>query len=365
MVKAWYRIRSSGRAAVLLILLLFIVSACYGQQDSFPDSAMKTVEAGRYPYVDGIIIAQKGKTLYQHYFNGYTADSLHDMRSAFKSITGLLMGIAIDKGYIKSVQQRVYPFFTAYGHFTDSSSGRLAMRIQNLLEMKSGFDCEEWNGTRDCEEAMSKTRDWLKFSLKLPMANRPGTVWAYSSVNAMIVGGIIAAATKMPLGKFAERFLFRPLGIRDYRWTRDPAGHYMTAGSFFMKPADMLKVGQLILSGGRWKGHRILSKKWVRTATAPITKIKDFSNVAISGSKNARPQSTYYGYYWYQERLVTGRFNYNLLFASGNGGQYIMVIPELNLVVVFTGHSYNSSKSKLPFAILIENILPCISGRSR
>jgi len=347
-----------------ILLALNIPLASLSQDiNAFPDTAMVTVEKGNYPSVDGIVIAQHDKILYQHYFNGLTENSLHDSRSSFKSITSLLMGIAIDRGYIKSVNEKVYPFFPQYDTFKNIDSGRLDMTIQDLLEMKSGFNCEEWNGTKDCEGEMENSSDWLKFSLDLAMAHKPGTFWAYTSSNPMIVGGIIEVASKMPLSQFADTFLFQPLNITDYRWTKDPVGHAMTAGSFYIKPTDMEKIGQLILNKGMWQGKQIVSKRWINECTKPITKIEHFSNVGISKAKDVSPRPTYYGYYWYNEKVVTDRFSYNVVFASGNGGQYIMTIADLDLVVVFTGNSFNSWKSKLPFEILIRNILPFINKR--
>lgn len=346
--------------AVLLNISLVGVSQ---QKNVLPDTAMQAIEKGKYPNIDGIVVAQHNKIIYQHYFNGLTATSLHDTRSSFKSITSLLMGIAIDKGYIKSVNEKVYTFFPQYGSFKNLEHNKLNMTIQNLLEMKAGFDCEEWNSTKDCEDEMELTNDWLKFSLDLPMAHKPGTFWAYNSSAPMIIGGIIESATKMPLATFAETFLFKPLGITDYRWTKDPTGHAMTAGSFYMKPIDMAKIGMLVLNKGMWQNKSVVSRKWIEESTKPITKIEDFSNVGISKAKNVYPQPTYYGYYWYNEKMLTDHFGYNVVFSSGNGGQYFMVIADLDLVVAFTGNSFGSWKSKLPFEVLIKNILPYLKKK--
>lgn len=322
------------------------------------DSMTVAIEQRAYPNIDAIIISQNEKTVYENYFNGLTKDSLHDTRSSFKSVTGLLIGIAIDKGFIKSVNEKVYSFFPEYKNYSNWDSRKDSMTIQNLLEMKSGYDCEEWNSTKDCEDEMTNSDDWIKFSLDLRILNTPGTVWAYNSSNAVILGGIIANASKMPVAQFADTFLFKPLGIKNYRWTKDPLGHGMTAGSFYILPADMAKIGQLVLNKGIWKGKRIVSKKWIEEATQRITQIEDFSNVKISRTKLATPQATYYGYTWYNEEIRTDKIKENVIFASGNGGQYIMVISDLNLVVAFTGNSYNSWKSKLPFDLLIKYILP-------
>ena len=329
------------------------------------DSISIAIQNGEYPNIDGVVISQDGKIKYEKYFNGFTKDSLHDSRSSFKSITGLLAGIAIDKGFIKNINEKVYSFFPEYKSYKNWDARKDSMTIEDLLEMKSGYDCEEWMSTKDCEAEMTTTNDWLKFSLDLPLAHTPGTFWAYTSCNTMILGGIIAHASKMTIPQFADQFLFQPLRITHYQWTKDPAGHAMTSGSFYILPRDMIKIGELVLHNGVWNGKRIISEKWIVQATQRMTKIENFSNVKISKNKIAEPQPTFYGYTWYNEKIQTNQFSYNAVFASGNGGQYIMVIRDLHLVIVFTGNSYNSSKSKLPFDILIRYILPYFNGEER
>ena len=118
-----------------------------------------------------------------------------------------------------------------------------------------------------------------------------------------------------------------------------------------------------MLNNGAWKGRQIVSGKWIKEATRPLTRIENYSFVAISKAASANPQPTYYGYTWYSEEIQTDTFRHQITFASGNGGQYIMIIADLDLVVVFTGNSYNSSRSKLPFEILVEYILPYFEGK--
>jgi len=345
---------------IVFLFLLHLKAISQLEKTRF-DSISINARNGTYNNVDGIVISRYGKTIFQDYFHEYTKDSLHDSRSAFKSITGILVGIAIDKGYIKNVQQKVYKFFPDYKRPANWDKRKDSMTIEHLLEMKSGFDCEEWNGTKDCEAEMGNTRDWIKFCLDLNLKNKPGSKWDYTSINAMLLGGIIANASHMTVSQFADRFLFKPLGIKRYIWTKDSLGHELTAGNFFILPDDMIKIGELVLNNGIYQKKRIVSSKWIRMMTAKLTEIENFSNVRISKNKEAIPQPTYYGYTWYNEKIVTRQLSYNVVFASGNGGQYIMIVRDINLVVVFTGNSYNSSKSKLPFDIMIRYILPVLN----
>ena len=345
---------------ITLILLMLLFSITRGQKtvtNKLEDLSI-AVKNGAYPNLEGLIINKDDKQIYENYFHGFGKDSLHDTRSAFKSVAGILIGIAIDRGFIKSVDEKVYSYFPEYRPYGNWDTLKDSMTIENLLEMKSGFDCEEWDGTRDCEDDMQTKQDWIKFCLDLPLKNKPGTRWDYTSINAVLLGGIIAHASHMTVSDFADLYLFKPLGITNYRWTKDSMGHETTAGSFYISTRDLNKIGQLVLADGVFKGKRIVSKKWIKVMTEKRHKIEDFSNVGISKNSTAIPQPTYYSYTWYNEEVKTESFNYNIVFASGNGGQYIMVVRELGLVVSFNGNSYNSSKSKLPFDIMIKYILP-------
>src|SRR5580658_5261549 len=319
----------------------------------------KAIETGVYTGIHSVLISKNSKTIYAHYFNGFSADSMHDSRSSFKSITSLLLGIALDRGLIKDVSQPVYTFFPQDAEFANNPRKR-EMTIKDLLEMRSGFDCDEWSDSgKVCEGNMMDSRDWVKFSLALPMKYEPGKVWSYTSCDPMIISGIISNVAHMSIMDFAASYLFKPMGITNYRWTIDPAGHGMTAGSFYILPTDMLKIGQLVLNGGQWDGRQIVSEKWIAASTAATIPIPDhWSFVKFSRSQIADPQQTYYGYYWYNEVIKTDTYAENVIFASGNGGQYIMIIRDMGLTVVFMQGNYESWKSKRAFDLVAKYIIP-------
>lgn len=323
------------------------------------DEMTEVIVNNQYKGIHSILVEKGAQPVYSHYFNGYTADSLHDSRSSFKSVASLLVGIAIDHGLIKNVNQPVYTFFPQDTAFAGNPIKK-RITIKDLLEMRSGFDCDEWSDNgKDCESEMTQTKDWVKFALALPMKDEPGKVWHYTSCDPMIISGIIRKASGMSIMDFAKKFLFVPLGIARYRWTVDAAGNGMTAGSFYILPSDMVKLGQLILNGGTWKGRRIVSEKWLQTSTTATVPIPDnWSFIKISRTKAAIPQQTYYGYYWYNEIIKTSKGEYPVVFASGNGGQYIMIIKKLNLVVVFTQGNYETWTAKRAFDLLATYIIP-------
>src|ERR1700683_2609160 len=151
--------------SIIAIIFLILCKNNVVAQVSLLDSMTVQIQKNAYTDINSVLILKGGDLLYEHYFNGFGRDSLHDTRSSFKSITSLLVGIAMDRGLIKDVQEKAYSFFPEYKDFGGKNAWKKQMTIKNLLEMESGFDCEEWSDAKDCEAEMIKTKDWVKFSL--------------------------------------------------------------------------------------------------------------------------------------------------------------------------------------------------------
>ncbi|NLR69216.1 beta-lactamase family protein [Chitinophaga varians] len=324
------------------------------------DALKNIITDSKYPNLYSLLIYQKDDLIYEHYFPGHQADSLFDIRSSFKSILSLLAGISIDKGYLHSLDDKVFQYFhnSAYAAFFTGPKKEITLR--HLLAMKSGLICEEFFSSHDCETPMEESENWIAFCLDRPMAHKPGQRWSYSTCNALIAGAVIEAATGKPLADFAAEHLFAPLGIRDYRWTQDPSGNYMSGGSFFMTGPDMLKIGQLVLHNGYFLDKHIISSEYLHIATSPITGIPSFSFVGQSGLTDTLCKPAYYGLCWYTESVKAGNRYYTCQFSSGNGGQYILVIRELALVVVCTQGNFDSRQAKQFFEILVNYIIPAV-----
>lgn len=309
--------------------------------------------------MDAIIIEQGDKVIIEEYFNGFKKDSQHDLRSSFKSITSLLAGIAIDKK-LMALDDSLGRFFPEL-----KNEGKRKISVQNLLEMRSGLNCEEFYDIGPvCEEEMAKTDDWIAYCLGVDLVRKPGLNWSYNSNEPMLMGEIIARASGKSVMEFAKENLFQPLGINDYKWTVSPKGQGMTAGSFYMKPADMLKIIDLVRNKGNWKGRQIVSADWIDISTNCHIVI-DFSFTRYSRIPDAQYESARYGFFWYKERLKYRDINTEVMFASGNGGQYMMWLPEYNLTAVFTGSNYGNWRGKLPFEMLLKYILPTIEKRKQ
>ncbi len=342
-----------------LIGLLFL-SSCNGQQSPVNivlDELNSKLNTLVYPNIDAIIVKTANEIIIEEYYNEFGRDSLHDIRSAFKSITSLLAGIAIDKGLI-SLDDKLNKFFPKLPDKRKSN-----ITVKDLLEMKSGLDCEEFYGIGpDCETPMWETQDWINYCINLQMKDEPGMNWAYNSIESMLIGEIISRASNKTIMEFAKQHLFSPLDITNYKWTITPQGRGMTAGSFYIRPIDMLKIIELVKNKGKWGDKIILSKEWIEYSTDCKTDI-DFSFVRYSRMDNAKYQSARYGYYWYRENLQFNDINTEVLFASGNGGQYMMNLEAYDSMIIFTGSNYGNWRNKLPFEILLKYLIPIIENK--
>ncbi|MDJ1506853.1 serine hydrolase [Xanthocytophaga agilis] len=342
-----------------VLILLFV--NCQAQQvnNSLVEELKAKIASKIYPKIDAIVVEHGDKIIIEEYFNEFKKDSQHDMRSSFKSITSLLAGIAIDKKLI-SLDDKLGRFFPEL-----KNEAKRNISVRNLLEMRSGLNCEEFYGMGpECEEEMSKTEDWVSYCLGVDLVREPGLNWSYNSNEPMLVGEIIARASGMTVMEFAKVNLFQPLGINDYKWTISPKGQGMTAGSFYMKPTDMLKIIYLVQNNGNWKGKQIISTDWIKLSTNCHI-IIDFSFTRYSRIPNAKYESARYGFFWYRENLKYKDINTEILFASGNGGQYMMLLPEYNLTMVFTGSNYGNWRGKLPFEIILKYIIPAIKQENK
>jgi len=297
----------------------------------------------RYGGIDSLLIARNNAVVLEEYFNGFSRDEKHDIRSATKSITGLLAGIAIDKNDIPSVNVAVYDYFTRYYSYDYWSNLKNDITLQHILNMSGGWECDDWDiNSQGSEDRMVRSYDWAKFILDLPMANRPGEVFSYCSGGMALVGDIITAASGTEVAEFARQNLFSPLGITQFHYQTDPSGRTHVGGQMHLTPMGMLKIGQLFLNDGMWDGNQIVSSSWITETKVP----------RFPWYKNA----------WW---IWTGNIpalatDVTIYYADGNGGQRIFVVPAYDLVVVFTAHEYDKPAGNNGFRILVNRIIPAI-----
>jgi CubicO group peptidase (beta-lactamase class C family) len=276
--------------------------------------------------IKGVLVMRHGRPVAAAYFNGDGATTLHDIRSATKSITSTLMGIAIDQKLIASVDA---PIGTIVHELARSAAGATSLR--DLLTMRSGLDSDDSDSlARGNENRLDESRDWLAFAAAVPRKWPPGARYVYSSLSAFQVGAAVERAAHMPLATFAERTLFNPLGITRYSWRRGPRGEGVGQGNLSITLRDMAKIGELFLHEGEFGGKHIVSRAWVRTALSPI--------VPTGGSVDRYADA--YGFMWYAKHYDVGGDSVLVHFASGNGGNKIYIVPQYDLVLAITSSAY-------------------------
>jgi CubicO group peptidase (beta-lactamase class C family) len=282
---------------------------------------------GTYSNVHSVLIIKDGKLVFEEYFYEYNKDSLHELRSATKSFISALTGIAIDKGYIKSVHEPVLSYFPEYT-FENNSPLLKKLTIENLLTNQTGLDCDITNEKSVGNETkMYNSNDWVKFSLDLPMIDTPGGKGMYCTGNSIVLGRIIEKQTKQSLHDFAVQTLFGPLGITKFKWrfiTDQSSAE--TFGQLNLRPRDLAKFGLLFLNKGKWNGKQIISADWCEQS------LKHHSTI----------QGVNYGYQWWIKYLDADGVRYYGKVAQGNGGQKIYVWEDQNMITVITGGNYNA-----------------------
>jgi len=290
-----------------------------------------------YKNITSVVIAQGGQLVYERYFEGGGRDTLNDMRSATKSITAFLAGAAIDRHLIADVKAKVYAFFPDR-KIQHPDPRKDAFTLEDLLTMSSLWECDDENQfSSGNEERMYVSEDWLQFALDLPIkgfapwmtkpADSPyGRAFAYCTAGAFVAGAIVERAAKQPLNTFAAAALERPLGITQSKWNLAPGGVIMGGGGTRYRSRDIAKIGQLVVDGGRWQGKQVLSPEWITAATTPHAKARDDAE---------------YGYLlWRMHFPLRGR-DTAVWAMSGNGGNYVFMLPEQKLVAVITSTAYN------------------------
>ena len=308
------------------------------------NKAVSTLPVASQHQLSSMVVLRHGKPVLEQYWNGFDKDTLHDMRSATKSITSLMVGIAIDKGMLESEAAPMRQHLEAA--YRGAPALAQDISLKDLLTMSSGLDCNDWDmSSKGNEEYMYPKADWVDFFVKLP-ATASGKVTRYCTAGVVTLGRIVAEASKQKIPEFSSRYLFAPLGISHARWDSfDQQRQTDTGGHLHMRPRDMAKVGQLVLQKGMWDGEQIVSSAWIARST---------------GKHTMMGKSDQYGYLWWIRKITTVTRSYDAVYAQGNGGQYIIVIPELDMVAVFTGENYNNSGGEIAFTQLSSYVLPSV-----
>jgi len=293
------------------------------------------------------------------YFGEYiqwNREMLHPIMSCSKSFTSACIGIAIDKGYIGGVQDNIFDYLPAYLQY--KNGGKEGITIEHLLTMTSGLAWDEWgdaHGTsaNDMDRLYFEcSDDPVKCVLERALIHPPGATFTYAGGGVVMLREILRYATGMDIDAFSRKYLFERLGVDSIQWFQYNNGVYATDSSIYIRPRDMLKLGVTYLDSGHWNGQGILPAAWVEKSAEVYHNNTDINIPIEDSGENC------YGYLWWISKLDYKGKNIKMYRANGWGGQTIMVFPELDMVVVFTGGNY-ASKSKL-FKIIERYLLPAL-----
>lgn len=288
---------------------------------------------------NGVVIVRHGVLVYEKYFVGadqrwpenhwgeplpilpHDAETKHDMSSSTKSVVALLVGIALDRGALKSLDTPAFDFFPEYADLR--SPERDAITLRDLLTMRAGL---RWiyHPYLSFWRQINAAPDPYRLILAQPVTATPGTVFRYNNGSVELMGAIIQRAMHRPLDEFAKEALFDPLGITDWEWGRMANGDPGASWGLRLRLRDFAKIGQLVLSHGRWHGRQIVSEERVKDMTAP----------RVTRREGA------YGYYWWLDSMTIAGRQIDLIEALGWGGQNLYVVPSLDLIVAVTAGVY-------------------------
>jgi CubicO group peptidase (beta-lactamase class C family) len=310
---------------------------------------------GTYRDVHSVLLYEHSKLVMEEYFYGYSVDRPHQLRSATKSVVSTVAGIAIDRGILSGENQRVLPSMK-YSSYDHPDPRKSAITLGNFLSMSSGLDCNDHSATSPGRETViDDMPDWVKATLDLPMINDPGSKAYYCSGGVAVVGRMIENAAHAQLPDFAQQNLFGPLGIprTAWKWNYDLTNADKEYSQIYLRPRDMLKLGILFADHGRWHGRQVVSSAWVERSLAIQSHV----------------DNTEYGYFWWHPWLnvktAAGEQHVFVSAAQGNGGQKIYIVPQFDLVAVFTAGDYNTMTGAPPSKIMSEIVLPALMAAKR
>jgi len=316
--------------------------------------------------IHAVLVVRHGTLVFEHYFSGpdehwgrsvgdvdFGPEIKHDERSVTKSIVALVLGIAIERGLIKSLDEPVLSFFPDYADLRTPEKDRITLR--DLVTMSGGLEWHEddtpYTSEANSENRMDNASDPYRYALQQAVVAPPGQVWNYNSGSTEVIGAVLKKATGKSIDELAGTLLFAPLGITDVEWPRNARGDPIAAGSLRLRPRDLAKIGQLVLQHGAWNGAQVVPASWIEAATAPQINVSGFT-------------SFFYGYFFWLGRSLADKREVQWAAAVGLGGQRVFIVPSLDLVVVINAGLYTSRlQSSVPMTILNQYVLGAMAPR--
>lgn len=274
----------------------------------------------------GMVVIKDHKIVIEYRYGHTERADINDIRSAGKSFTALLLGIAIEEGLVESIEQDVYSFFPKE-KYPNVHKDYKKIKIKHLLDMSSGLnaDSDDWKTPGNAGQWMGKD-EWVQYLLGIPLVKEPGKQWVYADINAALIGAIIEEKSGMSLNDFAKKRVFVPLGIKKYYWYTNPANQTVAAGTLYLSTLDFAKLGVLVANEGKWVDTQIIPNDYIQK----LINSKSFDIYEIWS----------YGMLWYKNQGTINGKKVDYLWASGNGGNHLVVVPEEELVIALTSTAY-------------------------
>lgn len=293
--------------------------------------------------IHSVLVAHQGELLMEEYFYGYDRDTTHDTRSLGKVFAPVLIGALQNKGFDIGSDDRPIPRLLAAAGEPLDEPKKANITLAHLMSFSSGLDCDVNRDSPGSEDRMweqTQESDFWLYTSRLPLLHEPGTRYAYCSGSINLVGAALREVGKKPIIELFDDLIAKPLGFGPYQWNLAPNGAAYLGGGSYMRPRDILKIGALYASGGRWNGEQIINPDWIEESTTTLIEItpgttgmtpEDFSNSYFGGGA---------AYEWRVDQVNAGDRTYRSYEATGNGGQMLIVVPELELSVLLMGGNY-------------------------
>jgi CubicO group peptidase (beta-lactamase class C family) len=318
-------------------------------------SLERAIAHGDYPSTTSVLIVRDGELAYEHYFGDGSAEFLNNTRSATKFITTLALGAAISDGAILSEHSLAFAFLKDLKPFKNDTPSKEAITLQDMLSMSSALACDDAeDDSPGNEDNMHPQRNWTRWAVDLPTLRgftRDPTglgPFRYCTTNAFLTGQIIQRATRVPVDRYTEEKILRPLGIHRWHWSYSPSKETMTGGGLELRSRDLAKIAWMVASDGRWQANQIVPKSWI--------------DAALTVRRVSRPNQSY-GYFIFEGEYKTACGQIPVWYMAGTGGSQILVLRDLRTAVVVTRMAYKLRGTSIQTVDMLEKYilaaLPC------
>lgn len=294
------------------------------------ESLMDYVDEYAYGDFRGLVVIKENKIVLEEYYNTFWRKTIHDIRSAGKSVTAMLLGIAIKEGLIESLDQSIYSLFSETKNSSINEDYK-KITLRHVLDMSSGLnaDSDNWRTPGHAGQWIGLD-NWKDYILNVPIKREPGNGFVYADIHPLLIGLGIEEAAGMSLKDYAQEKLFNPLGIKQVYWYTNEANQTGAAGNLYLTTLDFAKLGVLVANEGKWGNEQIIESDYVEEMiNSKNPSIKDWFTVADT-----------YGMFWYKGSRVFGGKTIDYMLASGIGGNYVVVVPEEKLVIAITSSAH-------------------------